>query len=194
MSFDDRWLPYLGDAVTLHLSGQSANGRVSRFDPALVEVDLPMHVAIGDLVAATWQVGAEQHEASASVEEIVGGGFTVRLPQARVSTESRRGHERVNLSVRMQLSQPSGGSLERARSGRTLDLSNTGARALIDDDQPLSVGQTLEVRLELGDSVEILTAQVVWERGHGRGERLAGLRFDNEVVATRWAALAAVKG
>ena len=194
MSFDDRWLPYLGDVVTLRLGNQPANGRASRFDPALVEVELPMQVAVGDRVAASWQVGAEQHESAALVEDVVAGGFTVRLPKAPISPESRRGHERVNLSVRVELTHPYGGSLERARIGRTLDLSNTGARALIDDDEPLAVGQTLEVRLELGDAVEILTAHVVWERGHGRGERLAGLRFDSEVVATHWAALAAVNG
>lgn len=192
MSFDDRWLPYLGDAVALRVGDLPASGRASRFDPALVEVELPLQVAVGDRVNASWQVGADQHESTAVVEEVGGAGFTVRLPKAAFSTETRRAHERVNLSVRVELTHPHGGSLERARIGRTLDLSNSGARALIDDDEPLAVGQTLEVRLELGDAVEILTAHVVWERGHGRGERLAGLRFDSEVVATHWAALAAV--
>ncbi len=191
MSIDDRWLPYLGDQVTIRMGNQPAAGRASRFDPGLVEFDMPLPVQVGERVEATWQVGGELHQCAAAVEDVTMDGFTVRLPQAAVVMESRRGHERVNVSVGLALSHTQNGSMEAHDFvGRTLDLSDSGARALIDAPVPLIIGEVLQVRLELDGVVETLNATVVWERQHGAGERLAGLRFAGEVRASRWAALA----
>ena len=192
MSFDDRWLPYLGDQVTIRMGNLPAAGQASRFDPALVEIDTPMNVRVGDVVDASWQVGAEVHRCTAAVEDVTMDGFTVRLPPEPTTMPSRRGHERVNVSLGLAMNHTQNGSLaEAGYVGRTLDLSNSGARALVDTAEPLVIGQVLQVRLELEGEVETLTATVVWEREHGAGERLAGLRFAGEVRASRWAALAA---
>jgi hypothetical protein len=53
------------------------------------------------------------------------------------------------------------------------------------------MGVVLRVLVALAGVVETLPGTVVWEREHGAGERLAGLRFAGEVRASRWAALAA---
>jgi hypothetical protein len=192
MSFDERWLPYLGDQVSIQMGNLPVAGQASRFDPALVEVDTPMRVQVGDVVEASWQVGVGQHRCAATVEDVTPDGFTVRLPPERTSRGTRRRHERVNVSLGLALNHTQNGSMAEAGCvGRTLDLSDSGARALIDTSEPLVIGEVLQVRLELDGEVETLTATVVWEREHGAGERLAGLRFAGEVRASRWAALAA---
>lgn len=191
MGYDERWLPYLGDLVELQVGGVSLRGRVSRFDPTLVEVEQQLALIVGQPVAASWVVGADVHDSGARIEELTEAGFSVRLPQARVSPETRRQHDRHSLSLRMHVAPAHHGSLGfLPRQGRTLDLSNAGARALIDTDSPIGVGQVLEVQLEVGNVVHTLMAEVMWERGHGAGERLAGLKFQGEVQATTWAAMA----
>lgn len=195
MSFDDRWLPYLGDQVTIQLGNQPAAGRASRFDSALVEIDAPMTVQVGEAVEATWHIGGELRQCAAVVEDVTMDGFTVRLPPAPAAMGSRRRHERVNVSLGMALTHTQNGSMEATDFvGRTLDLSDSGARALIDTAAPLIIGEVLQVRLELDGEVEVLSATVVWEREHGVGERLAGLKFAGEVRASRWAALASHAG
>lgn len=195
MSFDDRWLPYLGDQVTIRMGDQPAEGRVSRYDAGLVEVETSLPVQIGQLVAASWQIGAELRQSAAVVEDVTAQCFTVRLPPAPIMSASRRRHERVNVSLELALSHTQNGSIAAQDCvGRTLDVSDSGARALIDSAAPLVIGEVLQVRLELDGQVETLSATVVWEREHAAGERLAGLRFAGEVQASRWAALASQPG
>ena len=195
MGFDDRWLPYLGDQVTIRMGNQPIAGRASRFDPALVEIDTPMRIQVGEVVDAVWQVAGEPRQCAATVEDVTVDGFTVRLPPARETQGSRRRHERVNVSLGLAMTHTQNGSIEALDIvGRTLDLSDSGARALIDTAAPLVIGEVLQVRLELDGEVETLTATVVWEREHGAGERLAGLQFAGEVRASKWAALASHGG
>jgi hypothetical protein len=195
--FDDRWFPFLTDAVefTNETTGQCFQGIVSRYDPSLVEMTGPAPVAVGGRLASMWPMHGLMHGGYARVEEITADGYTVRLPERPAIPTSRRAQERLPVSVRVEVTSPFHGSLEGvAASGHTLDLSDGGARAVFAHGAPMQVGEILEVRLELADRVETLKAEVVWERGHGQGERLAGLKFQGEVEATAWAALAVAPG
>lgn len=189
---DNRWLPYLGDQVSIRWRNRTAVGLTSRSDPALVVSESPMHVRVGEAVEATWHVGGAVRQAVAVVEDLTAEGFTVRLPPGPATAPSRRRHERVTVSLELALEHEQNGSLaEPPTHGRTLDVSPAGARALVDAAEPLVVGEVLQVHLALDGHVEVLSASVVWEREHGPGERLAGLRFLGEVQASRWAALTA---
>ena len=195
MTYDERWLPYLGDAVELHCRPRPVAGRVSTSDPALVLVEQLVRVEIGEHIAAAWRVGAERHDAVATVEDRVETGFTVRLPQPRVSPESRRVAERHELGLRLELSTPQAGSYGVSRrQGWALDLSDTGLRALVTTQDPLVVGEALQVRLEHGDEAALLSADVRWERAHDSGQRLAGLHLTEELSAGHWVALASLRG
>lgn len=192
-SYDTQWLPYLSDTVSVRVGDQDLTGTTTRYDASLVEVGTAVAgLQLGQEVGVAWRVGADVHRGTAQVVELTDAGFSVRLPPAPAAT-SRRTHERVSLSLPLVLSATQHGSYGSVpHQARSLDLSNSGLRAIIDGNDGFGVGEILRVEVELGGNVEVLLACVVWETGHGAGERLAGLRFQDEVQATSWLALSRV--
>jgi hypothetical protein len=186
--YEIRWLPYLGDAVAVRGGDITLTGTATTYDASLVDVQ-GAGFARGQSLETAWLVGGDTHRCLGTVEAVSATGFSVRLAAAPVQA-SRREHERTNLSVPLAVLASQEGSFGGRRfTGQSLDLSDSGLRALIDSAFTFEVGETLQVDIDLGPRVEHVLATVMWQQEHGTGERIAGLRFCNTQHTESWAAL-----
>jgi hypothetical protein len=186
-AYEIRWLPYLGDAVAVRSGDVTLTGTATTYDPSRVEVE-GTGFGLGQSVETAWRVGTDTHRCLGIVQSVRPTGFSVRL--AVPAQTSRREHERTHLSVPLAVLASQEGSFGGRRfTGKSLDLSDSGLRALVDSACMFEVGETLQVDLELGTRVEHLLATVVWQEQRGAAEQLAGLRFRSTQHTEFWAAL-----